>query len=64
MNAEVAIIKTAAETALAQAFAQARRGCPATTRSRRSAPPRSICSPRKVCRTAASRSGSTPICAR
>ncbi len=39
-------------------------GCPATTRSPRSATPRSTCSPKKVCRIAASRNGNIPTCAR
>ena len=37
MNAEVTTIKTAAETALAQALRRRAAGCPATTRSPRSA---------------------------
>ena len=39
-------------------------GCPAMARSRRSARRRSTCSPRPACRTGASRTGNTPICAR
>ena len=43
---------------------RARPSCRATARSRRCARPRSRASTRSACRTGASRSGNTPICAR
>ena len=64
MNAEVTTIKTAAETALAHAFSQARARLPgddAIAAQRKAA---FDVFATKACRIAASRSGSTPTCAR
>ena len=63
--AQLKVIKTAAETALAQTFAQARAGCRAARRSPSAARGglRRVCA-QKACRIAGSRTGNTPTCAR
>ena len=64
MTAELSPIKTAAETALAEAFARCARGLPGdgAIAARREAAFRA--STRRACRTGGSRSGNTPTCAR
>ena len=65
MNAEVRAVKTAAEQALADAYAAARGTLPGGKGGRGAArgglPPLRRA---RACRTGASRSGNTPICAR
>ena len=64
MNADVRPIKTAAETRAERSLRRGEGAAAGDGRSRRCARPRSSASRPPACRTAGSRSGNTPICAR